>query len=203
MYSRPPPSGYQQQGPTGYGTPPPNTYGQQGDPRQSRAPSGAGPPPNGARHPFPPPQQGYNSDNRDPRDPRAGPGAGYGAAAAADPRRFQQPGGGHYGTPPPVPSQGYSTPPQPGYMAAPPSAVTRPPPSQSIKAPTDIKPSGDELNGTSKAKARPLFCVVCASNNVRRCRNESTSSRTDGRIVRWRHTWSSSEQHDTGQVARG
>ena len=163
-YGRPPPSqGFPNSG-GGYSQPPANPpYPPSNqpfrpppvssDPRLARPPQ-SGPP----RPPFPPGPQQYNADPRDPRN------AGLRPSTPQDPRRSQGhgPGPGAYGTPP-HPGVTSTPPPQP-YAAAQTSVITRP----ATHGGQDLKPNVEEVNGAGRVKPRPLFCVVCASNNVRR-----------------------------------
>lgn len=133
---------------------PPNTA----DPRLAR------PPHNAPRPPFPPGPPQYNGDPRN-GDPRGG--GAFRPPVPQDPRRSQGQGrqqgqgSGAFGTPP-YPAI-TSTPPPLPQAAAQTSAITRP---GSHIPGGEVKPNMEEVNGAGRVKPRPLFCVVCASNNV-------------------------------------
>lgn len=172
----------------GYGSHPTNTYtgySHPSDPRLAR------PPP--SRPPFPPNGQsfqGYNADPRDPQDSGSRP---------PDPRQFS----GNYGQAPlgrSTPPSNYGTPPPP-QISTPPTTVTRPPPVMPHAPVADTKPNGDETSG-QVMKVRPLFCVVCASNNVGLAGFAPVSLLTH-RIDQWRLIWSWSESQTRHRLMAG
>lgn len=69
-----------------------------------------------------------------------------------------------------------------------------PRPPQSTKVVAPIKQEAEGVSGTDSGKLRPMFCVVCASNNVSSGRfSRSRGSDTIlGRTVRWKRTMSCS-----------